>query len=71
MIDRAGRALTAIASGGEGRVATHGEIWSATAAEPIAEGDRVQVVAVNGLTLTVRRAAQSLHAGDDKWTSHR
>ncbi len=66
MIDQAGRALTAIAPGGEGRVATHGEIWSATAAEPITEGDRVQVVAVNGLTLTVRRAAQILHAGDDE-----
>ena len=66
MIDRAGRALTAIAPGGEGRVATHGEIWSATAAEPITEGDRVQVVAVNGLTLTVRRVAQILHAGDDE-----
>ena len=66
MIDEVGHALTAIAPGGAGRVETHGEIWSATAAESITEGDRVQVVAVNGLTLTVRRAAQILHAGDDE-----
>jgi membrane-bound serine protease (ClpP class) len=40
MIGETGRALTAIEPGGIGRVATHGEIWTARAPEPIAEGDR-------------------------------
>ena len=56
MLHAAGQALTAIAAGGTGRVATHGEIWTATAVEPIDEGDRVVVTAVHGLTLTVRRS---------------
>jgi membrane protein implicated in regulation of membrane protease activity len=37
-------------------VATHGEIWTAKAPEPIAEGDSVRVTRVDGLTLTVRKA---------------
>ena len=55
MIGEAGRALTAIEPGGIGRVATHGEIWTATATEPIAEGDSVLVTRVDGLTLTIRK----------------
>jgi membrane-bound serine protease (ClpP class) len=55
MLQGTGNALTAIEPGGIGRVATHGEIWSATASEPIQEGDRVAITAVKGLTLTVRR----------------
>jgi membrane-bound serine protease (ClpP class) len=56
MIGETGQALTAIAPGGAGRVSAHGEIWNATAEEPIAEGDEVAVTAVHGLKLTVRRA---------------
>jgi membrane-bound serine protease (ClpP class) len=56
MIDKPGRALTAFSPGQFGRVATHGEIWQAVADEPIAEGEAIQVVAVDGLTLHVRRA---------------
>jgi membrane-bound serine protease (ClpP class) len=48
-------ALTAIEPGGTGRVATHGEIWSATAAEAVHAGDRLVVTGVKGLLLTVRR----------------
>ena len=51
-----GQALTPIPPGGTGRVATHGEIWTATAAEPIQAGDPVVVTGVQGLVLTVRRA---------------
>ena len=58
MIGEAGRALTAIEPGGIGRVATHGEIWTAIATEPIAEGDPVCVTGVDGLTLTVRKAIE-------------
>lgn len=56
MIDEIGRALTSIDPGGTGRVQTHGEIWTATADEQIAAGERIQVVSVNGLLLTVRKA---------------
>src|ERR1041385_7712610 len=44
-----GQALTAIDPGGTGSVATHGEIWTATAAEPIHAGDPVVVTSVTGL----------------------
>ena len=37
---------------------THGEIWTATADEPIHAGDTVRVVAVEGLLLTVASAPQ-------------
>ena len=56
MLHASGQALTAIPPGGTGRVATHGEIWIATASESIHQGDPVVVTDVNGLTLTVRRA---------------
>jgi len=55
MIGEVGRALTSIEPGGIGRVATHGEIWTARAPESIAEGDAIAVVRVEGLTLTVRK----------------
>ena len=55
MLGETGRALTPIAPGGTGRVATHGEIWTARSPEPIAEGDGIAVVGVDGLTLIVRK----------------
>ena len=55
MIGEVGRALTSIEPGGIGRVATHGEIWTARAPESIAAGDPIAVVRVEGLTLTVRK----------------
>ena len=55
MLRAIGNALTPIEPGGTGRVATHGEIWSATSSEPIQAGERVTIIEVNGLTLTVRR----------------
>jgi membrane-bound serine protease (ClpP class) len=55
MIGELGVALTAISPDQAGRVETHGEIWKAVAGEPIAEGEKVRVEAVDGLTLTVRR----------------
>jgi membrane-bound serine protease (ClpP class) len=56
MLHAPGQALTSIPPGGTGRVATHGEVWTATAAEPIDAGDTVVVTNVHGLLLTVRRA---------------
>jgi len=55
MIGSAGLALTPIGPNAPGRVATHGEIWQATAAESIGEGARVRVTDVNGLVLMVRK----------------
>ena len=40
-----------------GLVRIHGELWQATAAQPIAKGTRVRVVAVEGLTLRVTPAS--------------
>jgi membrane-bound serine protease (ClpP class) len=54
MINEIGRALTSIDTGGTGRVQTRGEIWTATAAEPVAAGQPVRITAVKGLLLTVR-----------------
>ena len=38
-----------------GNVFVHGELWRVTSDEPLHEGDRVEVDALDGLTLTVRR----------------
>ena len=54
MLHSVGQALTSIDPGGTGRVRTRGEIWTATAAEPITAGDMVRVVGLEGLQLTVR-----------------
>jgi len=56
MIGEAGVALGAIPAGGAGAVSTHGEIWAAVSAEPIADGDPVEVVAVERLKVRVKRA---------------
>lgn len=39
----------------EGRVKVHGEIWQATSAEELQAGDRAEIIAVEGLTLKVRK----------------
>jgi membrane-bound serine protease (ClpP class) len=53
MIGRMGESLTAIDPAAHGRVMVRGEIWSATAGDPIPPGTRVRVVKIDGLTLTV------------------
>jgi membrane-bound serine protease (ClpP class) len=53
MVDEIGTALTAIESGGVGRVRAHGEIWKAIADGPVAEGAPVRIIAVDGLQLRV------------------
>ncbi len=55
MIGEFGYALVSIQPGRVGRVATHGEIWRAIAREPIADGDRLRITDVDGLTVTVRK----------------
>jgi len=53
MIGEIGVARTDISPGG--KVFVHGEIWEAEATEPIAKGERVEVVQVNGLKISVRK----------------
>jgi membrane-bound serine protease (ClpP class) len=55
MVGEYGQALTPIDPEHDGTVATHGEIWRATAPEPIPQGSRVRVTGVDGLQLRVRR----------------
>ena len=53
MIGGRGRALASFTPDRPAQVAIFGEIWTATAATPIAPGETVRVVAVDGLTLRV------------------
>ena len=55
MIGEIGEARTAI--NGKGRVFIHSELWNAASANPIPDGSKVRVVAVEGLTLTVESVA--------------
>lgn len=55
LVGAVGTARQAIAAGVEGKVFVHGEIWNAAAEDDIAQGDRVVVVKVDGLMLTVKK----------------
>ena len=67
MIEQTGEAIGPIPAGGRGRVSTRGEIWSAVAAGNVAidDGDAVHVVAVDGMTLTVRPGAPPSAEGSE------
>lgn len=54
IVGETGKALTAVAP--EGRVFIHGEYWDAWSDEPVAEGERVTVVAVEGMRVKVEKA---------------
>jgi len=56
MVGQRGDALTAMAAGGTGRVRVQGEIWSARSHAAVAAGEVIEVAAMNGLVLSVRRA---------------
>ncbi len=64
MLDEVGMALGPIPAGGAGRVSTHGEIWSVTTKDDLAEGDQVRVIGIDGMTLTVRRREPEDSGGD-------
>jgi membrane-bound serine protease (ClpP class) len=63
MVGSRGRTLSDIPTSGLGAVSVHGEIWSATAHESIPRDVRVEVVAIDGLTLTVRPIQRSSPGG--------
>ena len=54
LIGLVGRATTTLSPGG--KVFIRGEYWNAIAEGEVAEGESVEVTAVNGLELRVRRA---------------
>jgi membrane-bound serine protease (ClpP class) len=43
-----------------GRIRIHGEVWKAESAVPLHSGDKVQVVAVDGLVLKVQPISQEV-----------
>ena len=53
MLTQTGEVIEAIEFGGAGRVATHGEIWNAIAAQAIPVGTRVKVTGIDDMVLTV------------------
>jgi len=61
LLGMVGEARTALSP--NGKVFIRGEFWSATADEEIANGERVEVTAVEGMTLRVRRAASGSSGG--------
>uniref|UniRef100_A0A831XMI0 Nodulation protein NfeD n=1 Tax=Geobacter metallireducens TaxID=28232 RepID=A0A831XMI0_GEOME len=54
LLGESGRTLSAMAP--EGKVFIHGEYWDAWSDEPIAEGEKVTVVAVEGMRVKVKKA---------------
>ena len=62
MLGEHGVAQTDIAP--EGKVMLRGEYWNAVSAEPIAKGEKVEVVALDGLRLTVRKAVRKAVNGE-------
>jgi membrane-bound serine protease (ClpP class) len=58
LVGELGRAVGPLGPDLEGKVFVHGEYWNARAAEAVAAGSGVEVLAVEGLTLLVRRAGR-------------
>lgn len=53
MIGEAGEVVAGIAPDHDGKVFVHGETWAATSAQPLPEGAKVRVEAIDGLRLRV------------------
>ena len=59
LIDELGSVIRGIDAGEPGKVRLHGELWNAEADVAVAEGDRVRVVQVEGMTLRVEPVRDS------------
>ena len=59
LLDELGLVSAGIDAGAPGKVRLHGEIWNAEADVAVAEGDRVRVVQVDGMTLRVEPVGDS------------
>lgn len=69
MVGRLGHVRAPASPSAPGRIDIHGEIWRAISTVPVAVGQRVRVVEVNGLTLRVEPVNGDTRQGDDAWTS--
>jgi len=56
LIGAHGVAIAALASGAEGMIRVHGELWRAESSQPVQEGETVKVLRVEGLKLYVEPA---------------
>jgi membrane-bound serine protease (ClpP class) len=56
LVGEIGQVRQAIQPPASGKIMVHGEYWTASANEAIEVGERVEVLRVDGLRLTVRRA---------------
>jgi membrane-bound serine protease (ClpP class) len=65
LIGMLGRVRTRLAPGVNGQIDVRGEIWRAESAVPLEAGDRVRVVAVDGLTLLVEPDGAATRQGAD------
>jgi len=59
LIGQVGKAKSVISASKEGKVFVHGEIWDAVGTEDIQPGDKVKVIQVDGLMLTVEKLKQN------------
>jgi membrane-bound serine protease (ClpP class) len=64
LVGERGTVLAEIPAGGEGRVSAHGEVWNARSADPLEPGAHIRIVAIEGLTVTVRRDQSVMKSGD-------
>jgi membrane-bound serine protease (ClpP class) len=69
LIGSIGQAMTALGTDVPGQIGIHGEIWRAVSRTPVAPGDRVRVLQVNGLTLVVEAVEPHAEEGGSSWTS--
>ncbi len=60
MIGEIGKVRRLLDEPGEAKVFVHGEYWDATVEGEVAAGDRVEVLAVEGLRVRVKRASQTV-----------
>lgn len=56
---RGKEALVTSAAGRSGTIRLEGELWSVRAREPLAAGDRVRILEMEGLTAVVRRVQEA------------
>lgn len=55
LIGLTGEAISSIDAANEGQILVRGEIWSSNSSRPISKGDKVKVIAVEGLKLIVEK----------------
>jgi membrane-bound serine protease (ClpP class) len=66
LIGAEGVVTSPIPAGGEGMIRVHGELWSADAAQPIAQDSLVKILRVDGLKLFVEPLQAKVSANQEK-----